>query len=56
MSPFQMSLEVLKTHEEALMEAIECYAQFKADACKKHQVSSHDMTTVNCQEGSSYST
>jgi hypothetical protein len=28
-----MSLEVLKTHEEALMEAIECYAQFKADAC-----------------------
>jgi hypothetical protein len=33
-------------HEEE--QAIESYAQFKDDACKNHQVSSHDMTTVNC--------
>jgi hypothetical protein len=29
-------------HEEALMEAIECYAQFKADACN---ISKHPRMT-----------
>jgi hypothetical protein len=38
--------------EEALMEAIKCYAQFKADACKSPRILAK--TTVNCQEGSSY--
>jgi hypothetical protein len=41
-------------HEETLMKAIECYAQFKVDACQNQQVSSHDMTTVSCKEGSSH--
>jgi hypothetical protein len=36
-------------HEEE--RAIESYAQFKADAYKTHQVSSHGMTT---KEGSNY--
>jgi hypothetical protein len=43
---------VMNHSEKALMEAIECYAQFKADACKDQQVSLHDMPTVNCQQGS----